>query len=112
MLNLFKFRRYRKKQGKKIIKHPKLIIDESKNESGFMGLTSLKKKGKRHNNIHLIHNPQIVNGKRIKKQSYLRRKIEYDEINNFGEILNNYSLSDEDRKNVEEYIKKKLAKSK
>ena len=39
--NLFSFRKYKKVEGGKIKKgkHPKLIVDESKTQFGFMGLT-------------------------------------------------------------------------
>lgn len=109
--DLFKFRKYKKKQGKKKVKHPKLIVDDYKNEFGFMGLTSSKNKGKRHNNFKLIDNPHFdENGKRFKEKSYLRRKIEYDSKDNFGNVMKNYSLSDTDKKRVESFIKGKTKK--
>lgn len=110
MSNLLKFRRYKKKQGNLRVKHPKLIVDEYDDEFGYMGLTSAKKKGKRHNNLELVHNPRFVKGKRLDKKAYLRRKIEYDNKKMFGNIMDDYSLSSVDETNVKEYIKNKLKK--
>lgn len=110
MSDLFVFRRYKKRQGGKKARHPKLIVDETGGEYGFMGLTSSKDKGRRHKNIPLIDNPQFVNGKRLKTKSYLRRKIEYDEKRRFGEALKDYRLSDEDRTFLIGYVKKRKKK--
>lgn len=104
--SLFKFRRYKKRQGKKKIKHPKLIVDDYKNEFGFMGLTSSKTKGRGHKNIPLYENPQIINGQKSSEKSYLRRKIEYDEKRSFEEILSDYVLSDVDKERLIPYVKK------
>ena len=102
MSDLYKFRKYKKSQGKKKVKHPKLIVDEYKDEYGFMGLTSSYRKGKRHNNIRLSSNPK----KGASGESYLRRKIEYDRKEMFEKILDDYSLSDEDKKYIIEYVNK------
>ena len=110
MSSLFKFRKYKIKQGRKNLSHPKLIVDEHKNEFGFMGLTSSKHKGKRHNNFPLINNPQTIDGKRVNNKSFLRRKIEYDDKSTFGKILKDYTLSNIDEIRVREFIKKKLKK--
>ena len=99
---LFVFRKYKKSQGKKCVKHPKLIVDENDNEYGFMGLTSAKKKGRGHNNIPLLFNPQKGNI----KTSYLRRKIEYDDKKYFGEVLINYCLSKIDEERIKSYVKR------
>lgn len=106
MSNLFRFRKYKKTQGKKKLKHPKLIVDDYDSEFGFMGLTSSKSKGKKHKNIPLHHNPQEGNS----KQAYLRRKIEYDNKKMFGEILSNYKLSDDDMDNIVSYVAKRKKK--
>ena len=106
MSNLFIFRRYKKKQGKKNVKHPKLIVDEYLNEFGFMGLTSSPSKGRRHKNIPLDENPQIINGKRNSKKSYLRRKIEYDNKKNFHDVSSDYVLSDSDKRKIIPYVNK------
>lgn len=110
MSDLFIFRRYKKRQGRKKARHPKLIVDESGGEYGFMGLTSSERKGKRHNNIELKKNPQFENGKRLKGKSYLRKKIEYDEKRRFGKALKDYRLSDEDRTFLIGYVKKRKKK--
>ena len=102
--DLYKFRKYLKVQGKKKLKHPKLIVDEFDEQFGFMGLTSSKYKGRGHKNIQLGMNPQIINGVRKKDSSFLRRKIEYDFKNQFSEILNNYILSDEDKNRLRQYV--------
>ena len=39
MDKLYVFRKYKKKQGKKNVKHAKLIVDSTNNEFGFMGLS-------------------------------------------------------------------------
>lgn len=106
MSNLFKFRKYKKKQGNKKVKHPKLIVDEYDNEFGYMGLTSSKSKGRGHKNLQLNDNPQLVNGKRLEKKSYLRRKIEYDDKNMFYEESKDYALSDADKKRLIPYVNK------
>ena len=102
--DLYKFRKYLKVQGKKKLKHPKLIVDEFDEQFGFMGLTSSKYKGRGHKNIELCKNPQIIKGFRRKDPSFLRRKIEYDFKNQFSEILDDYILSDEDKKRLKQYV--------
>ena len=102
MDKLYVFRKYRKKQGKKNVKHAKLIVDSTNNEFGFMGLTTSPYKGKHHKNLKLKQNPQIGN----KRQSYLRRKIEYDQKEMFEEILKNYNLSKEDINFIKTYVEK------
>ena len=107
---MFEFRRYKNKQGNKQVKHPKLIVDETDNEYGFMGLTSSRYKGRGHKNITLIDNPQFIKGKRLSHVSYLRRKIEYDKKENFEEPLSNYSLSKIDKMFIKDYVSRKLKK--
>ncbi|MCQ2966859.1 MAG: hypothetical protein MJ250_09035 [Alphaproteobacteria bacterium] len=118
---MFEFRKYYVAQGKKKIKHPKLIVDEDENEFGFMGLTHSKKKGKNHNNFPLLDNPQLDEyGNHLVSKNpyelnevtgnYLRRKVEYDIKENFGDVLSNYSLSDIDKERVKEFIKNKIRK--
>ena len=102
MEKMFVFRKYKKGQGKKNVKHPKLIVDSIKNEYGFMGLTTSSKKGRGHNNIILKKNPQKGNT----NNSYLRRKIEYDDKTLFEEILHNYELSEEDICFLVQYVEK------
>ena len=100
MKKLYVFRKYKIKQGRKRTRHPKLIVDETSNDYGYMGLTSSKTKGRGHNNLPLKHNPQKGNN----KQAYLRRKIEYDLKNNFEQILDDYQLSEEDKQFVIDYV--------
>lgn len=102
MDELYVFRKYKKKQGKKNVKHAKLIVDSTNNEYGFMGLTSSPAKGKHHRNLKLKQNPQIGS----EGQSYLRRKIEYDQKEMFDEILRNYNLSNEDIDFIKSYVEK------
>ena len=104
--NLFNFRRYKKKEGDSKKRHPKLIVDENNVNYGFMGLTEKRKKGKHHNNIPLIKNPK----KRDSRPAYLRKKISYDIKENFGVILKDYNLSDKDKIEIIDYIKKKIKK--
>lgn len=103
--SLYVFRKYRKKEGKKNVKHPKLIVDEYDNEYGYMGLTSSKYKGRGHKNIPLTINPQFLNGSRLKEKSYLRRKVEYDNKKNFGNIIEDYIISEEDKEHIKPYVK-------
>ncbi|MBQ0008981.1 MAG: hypothetical protein KBS97_01735 [Firmicutes bacterium] len=118
---MFEFRKYKVPQGKKKTRHPKLIVDEDHEEFGFMGLTHSKAKGKGHNNFPLIDNPQLDKyGNRLPNKNpyelnedtgnYLRRKVEYDVKENFGDILLDYSLSDIDTERVKEFIKNKTRK--
>lgn len=107
---MFEFRRYKIKQGNKQVKHPKLIVDENDSQYGFMGLTSSKYKGRGHKNIVLVENPQFINGKRLSKHSYLRRKIEYDSKDKFEGPLPDYSLSEVDKILIKDYVSKKLKK--
>lgn len=99
--NLYIFRRYKKIEGNKAVKHPKLIVDETNSDYGYMGLTSSRKSG-HHFNVELKDNPEFIkiNGISMRKSStsYLRREIEYDKKNKFGELLYNYQLSDRDKK--------------
>lgn len=99
---LYVFRRYKKKQGKKNVRHPKLIVDSIKDEYGFMGLTSNSGKGKGHNNIKLEKNPQ----KTKKDDSFIRKNIEYDKKKMFSDILDDYNLSNKDKKYIINYVNK------
>lgn len=104
--SLFKFRRYKKKEGgKKASRHPKLVVDETQTNYGFMGLTKDSKRG-HHNNLELKQNPQKGN----KNKAYLRDELRYDDKDNFGEILQNYNLSSEDKKAIIELLKKRKKK--
>lgn len=100
---LFKFRRYKKPEGKigAKAKHPKLIVEEIDNEYSFMGLTKSEKSG-HHKNIALEKNPK----KGDKRKAYLRKELRHDKTSNFGDILENYNLSEVDKEKVIEYIKK------
>lgn len=102
--NLYKFRRYKKEEGGKIIKskHPKLIVDENKVEYGFMGLTKSPKRGN-HKNIELDNNPQ----KSKTEKSYIRNELRYDNKINFSEILKDYNLSDIDKFKIIKYLEKR-----
>lgn len=106
MEKLYRFRKYKKKQGKKNVRHPKLIVDDYEHEYGFMGLTSSRYKGRGHKNIELNDNPEIINGKRLEVKSYLRRKVEYDNKRYFGEIVDNYELSKTDKNRIIDYVNK------
>ena len=100
---LFVFRRYKKKEGgSKKSRHPKLIVEESNTEYGFMGLTKDSHSG-HHANIPLKKNPQKNN----KKQAYLRKELRYDDKTNFEkDILSDYTLSEEDKQTVLKYFEK------
>ncbi len=105
--SLFKFRRYKKEEGGKIkkAKHPKLIVDEQKENYGFMGLTESPKRG-HHKNIELKNNPQ----KGKKGNAFLRDEVRYDDKKNFGHILEDYNLSAEDKTAVINYLKRRKKK--
>lgn len=100
---LFKFRRYKVIEGGASSKarHPKLIVSQEQKQVGFMGLTESKKRG-HHKNIELDVNPK----KGDTRKAYLRKEIRYDDIEKFGDILNDYNLSESDKRKVIEYIKK------
>ena len=106
--SLFKFRRYKKLEGGKgkKAKHPKLIVEKTETEYGFMGMTEEAKSG-HHKNMP-IKNPK----KGDKRKSYLRKELRYDIQENFEEILKNYKLSEKDKKAVIEFIEKKRKKKK
>lgn len=105
--SLFKFRRYKKEEGGKIkkAKHPKLIVDEKKDNYGFMGLTESPKRG-HHKNLELSKNPQ----KGETNKAYLRDEVRYDNKQNFGKILEDYNLSEEDKIAVLNYLKRRKKK--
>ena len=98
---LFKFRRYKIIEGgaSNKARHPKLIVSQEQQQVGFMGLTKSKKRG-HHSNIELEVNPERGN----KSKAYLRKEIRHDNIENFSEILDNYNLSESDKKKVIAYI--------
>ena len=112
---LYCFRRYKKYEGNKTVRHPKLIVDEKSDEYGYMGLTHQPKRG-HHSNIPLYDNPEIfyLSGKIIRKKekSYLRDNIEYDKKNNFDDPLDNFVLSDRDRISVVNYVEYLMHKKK
>lgn len=103
--SLFKFRRYKKKEGKKKVKHPKLIVEENETEYGFMGFTEEPKSG-HHKNIELTQNPK----KGDTRPAYIRKELRYDITENFSEVLENYNLSEEDKKAIIEYLNKRKKK--
>ena len=105
--NLFTFRRYKKIEGGKIkkAKHPKLIVDETSADYGFMGLTESPKRG-HHKNIELSKNPQKGNT----SKSYIRTELRYDNKNNFSEILKNYNLSKQDKEAILKFIERRKKK--
>ena len=108
---MFEFRRYKIKQGNKQVRHPKLIVDETDTEYGFLGLTSRKQKGKRHNNFPLFVNPKLSRkGSHFTEESYLRKKVEYDKKTKFGSPLPGYALSEIDEMRIRDFIKNKLGK--
>ena len=85
---MFEFRRYKIKQGNKQVKHPKLIVDETDAEYGFLGLTSRKQKGKRHNNFPLFINPKLTrNRSHYTEESYLRKKLSMTRKQNLGVLF-------------------------
>ncbi len=104
--SLFTFRRYKKKEGgKKPSRHPKLIVDETKTDYGFMGLTKDDRRG-HHKNIELKQNPQKGNP----NKAYLRDELRYDDKVNFDEELKQYNLSPEDKRAIIELIKRRKKK--
>lgn len=101
--NLFRFRRYRKKEGGKLkkAKHPKLIVDENSFQYGFMGLTESSKRG-HHKNMPLFDNPK----KGDSRKAYLRDELRYDDKKYFSEVLSNYNLSKKDIQFIKKYLEK------
>lgn len=99
---LFVFRRYKKKQGERNVRHPKLIVDIESDSYGYMGLTEHNKKGKHHSNMPLKDNPK----KGDSRKAYLRKKIEYDKQEKFGHILDDYNLSQKDKEYIIKYVEK------
>lgn len=101
--SLFSFRKYKKIEGGKTKKgkHPKLIVDENKTEFGFMGLTESNKRG-HHKNIELLKNPEKGNT----KPAFIRKELRYDSKDNFSEILESYHLTEKDKENILNYLKK------
>ena len=104
---LFTFRRYKKEEGGKTkrAKHPKLIVDQTPQDYGFMGVTESAKRG-HHANIPLKQNPQ----KGRNSPAYIRKELRYDKQENFEEILKNYSLSDEDKAAILQYLENRKKK--
>lgn len=96
---LYVFRRYKKKQGNKNVRHPKIIVASFKDEYGFMGLTESKKDG-HHYNI------PITDPQRKAKKSYIRKEIVYDKKKMFSDILDDYNLSKKDKKYIINYVNK------
>ena len=103
---LFKFRRYKKFEGGANNKqqHPKLIVEVTEDEYGYMGLTESKKHG-RTNNMP-IKNPK----KGDKRKSYIRKEVRHDKKENFYEILKEYKLSKKDKKAIIKYLENRKKK--
>ena len=101
--NIFNFRRYKKTEGGEIkkAKHPKLIVDETNIEFGFMGLTESAKRG-HHKNIALTKNPKQGDT----RKAYIRDELRYDNKKEFSDILPEYKLTSQDIKIIEERVKK------
>ncbi len=97
---LFNFRKYKKTERGK--HHPKLIVDETPDKYGFMGLTHSPKRGN-HKNIELKHNPQ----KEKEGKAYIRKELRYDSKQNFSAVLKKYKISEEDKKFIINYLENK-----
>lgn len=97
------FRRYKKTEGKAVKKgkHPKLIVEETKDDFGFMGLTKSPKRGN-HNNIPLSKNPRAGN----KEKAYIRDELRYDKKRNFSEKLKDYDITPEDEERILKYLER------
>lgn len=67
-----------------------------------MGLTKDKKRG-HHANIELDDNPEKNN----LEKAYIRKEIRHDNKTNFESILNNYNLSERDKKKIIDFLNKK-----
>ncbi len=96
------FRKYKKVEGGSVKrgKHPKLILKRVGNQYVFMGLTESAKRG-HHANFKLDHNPEKGNG----NVAYIRKELRCDSVDNFGDILENYQLSDDDKARILELVK-------
>ena len=103
MGNLFTFRRYKKEEGNKVkkSKHPKLIVDETSNNFGFMGITHERKRGN-HKNFPLTKNPDPLD----KEPSFVRLELRYDKKKNFSEPIVNYVLDEKDLVKLIPYLEK------
>ena len=101
----FVFRRYKEAEGKKRVRHPKLIVETTEKTNKFMGLTSSPKKG-HHSNIPLEKNPQ----KGKKGKAYIRKEIREKTKDNFDEILKDYKLSKKDKQKIIDYLEKNKKK--
>ena len=103
---LFIFRRYKKFEGPPDNKqqHPKLIVEATDDEYGFMGLTEHRKHGKA-NNLP-ISNPK----KGDNRESYIRKEVRHDSKDNFLEILKDYKLTRKDKKAILQYLENRKKK--
>lgn len=103
---LFIFRRYKKFEGPPENKqqHPKLIVEATDDEYGFMGLTEHRKHGKANNLA--ISNPK----KGDNRESYIRKEVRHDSKGNFLEILKDYKLTRKDKKAILQYLENRKKK--
>lgn len=101
------YRRYKKSEGskEKRAKHPKLIIEVTDDSYIFMGFTESPKKG-RQNNIKLSKNPKEGDP----RPAYIRKEVKQDYQGNFGKILKDYNLPEEDFEAVMQYLENRKKK--
>ena len=104
---LFKFLRYKKYEGPtgNRHQHPKLIVEETEDEYGFMGLTESPKHGRAKNLP--IKNPQKGNT----RKSHIKKEVRHDVKDNFyDQILRDYKLTKKDKKAIIAYLERRKKK--
>ena len=91
-------RKYKFYRNRKTLNHPSIEIDSNNEVWENMEVTSSPTKKNRY--IELKKNP---NPKRNDK-AYVRKYIRKDPIKTRGQLLEKFNLSEEDLKEIEEYI--------
>ena len=97
---------YKRKKGK-IKKHPSLIFAKNFDGTKYfnIGLTHADKSGHH-------KNTEISDPTNWKKKSYLRNDISADDVEVFGEFLNNYKVNPKDKEKISKLILKFKIKNK
>lgn len=96
------FRGRKTKVNHQVVTHPNYIVGEDQNHYYSFGLTHSDRKGKKHKNYRLVHNPK----EKDDSVAYLRKQMEIADKSSFTSRFKNYHMSKKDDDYVDTLIEK------